>query len=1033
MQGKGIIKFFAAAMLLVSVYQLLLIVPTRNVEKKAKQYASKLAANANGSEKDILLSQAEQFYLDSVSKKTVLNLGVVKYTYEDLKRQQIALGLDLQGGMSVVMQVDLEDFLVNLSNNNTSDKFRQAIAEAKKRQASSQADFITLFVEAYKEAAGANNLAMVFVNNPSLQEEINVESTDAQVLKVIREKANSKVEETYNLLKKRIDKFGVTQPTVFLDKSTDRITVELPGVKNPKRAEKFLQASAKLEFYEVYLGNELGNQLMALDKALDTKTTDVATPATDSAKVDSSATPKIDSSKVATVDTAKADTSSLAGLQKGPLFSKMEPVILDPSQGRAANIGIVEAADTARVLRMLRGELAQTLLPTDVKFLLSSTPTRDIKSREYTSKYEVYAIKVPTEGTAPMDGDMVDNARADKDQTTGEDVISLRMTEEGARLWGDLTQKNIERPIAIVLDDQVQSAPFVNEAITSGNSQISGSFTATEANDLSNILNIGKLPAKTKIIEKAEVGPSLGKETIRAGLLSMALGLVVVMLFMIGYYSTAGVVSVLALIANLFFILASLSSLGTVLTLPGIAGIVLTIGMSVDANVIIYERIREEIRLGKAMNAALMDGFKNSMSSIIDANVTTFLTAMILAWLGLGPIKGFGIVLMVGVVCSVFAAVLVARLIFEWWLARGGNISFGMPATINALTKFNVDFVGKRKIAYIASAVVILAGVGSMFTRSFELGVDLKGGRTYTIQFPEGTTVNTDALAADLGTFFVENGKPVKPVVKEFSKSNQVKVTTSFMQSDTITDADAKILAQLKLGLEKHIGKTLTNEEFVGDANTNRYVQAQNKVGATIADDIRNSAWQTTVVALLLIFVYILIRFKRWQFSAGAVVALFHDVLVVLAMFSLLHGILPFSLEIDQTFIAAILTVIGYSVNDTVIVFDRIREYLNTYRTRDAKVVINEAINTTLSRTLLTSSTTLFVVICLFLFGGAGIKGFSFALLIGILVGTYSSIFIATPVVIDLTPNKDLEAFDAPEVVAESDSTEPTSKKKSKA
>ncbi|MCL4117532.1 UNVERIFIED_CONTAM: hypothetical protein GTU68_008007 [Idotea baltica] len=755
----------------------------------------------------------------------------------------------------------MKDLVKELSSNGNAQSkdpsLLQALDNAEEALKSSQSDFVTLFAAEYQKIAPDKPLAKIFARNPQLKENINVQSSNGEVVRELSSVAKDVVKLTFNRLKQRIDKLGVTQPNVSLDEARDIILVELPGIDNPERARNFLTAGAALEFWDVYR-------------------------------------------------------------------------ISDP-------------------------------------------------------------------------GDVVVSASQSPNPQTGEVEVSLRMNSQGAKDWAAITTRaaqDNQRSVAIVLDNEVFSAPSVNTPITGGNSSISGGFSVAEAQDLASILEVGKLPAKVDIVQESTVGPSLGAENIRKSLMSFVIGLLVVLGFMIFYYGGAGIVSVLALIVNMFFIMGALASFGAVLTLPGMAGLLLTIGMAVDANVIIYERVREEIRTGKSLLSSIQDGFKNSYSAIIDANVTTIIVAIILAYFGLGPIKGFAVVLIIGVLSSLFTAVLLGKLIIDWWTqTKGNSISFWTPPSKNVFANLNIDWIGKRKIAYAISGTIITLGIISMVVRGFDLGVDFKGGYSYNVEFAEGINVDRDQIEAGLTTAF---GKT--PTVKAVDGSKTYNIVTDYLINDNDKEAANTVIEKLHEGILAIQGGTLDVEAFKATDDTGvTHVTASSKVGPTIADDIMKSSLYAGTFALLAIFLYIFLRFNKWQFSLGAVGALFHDSLVVLGIFSIFWGILPIGLEIDQVFIAAILTVIGYSINDTVIVFDRIREYLGIYTNKSTDEVLNMAINSTFSRTLITSLTTLFVVLILLLFGGGAIKGFAFAMLIGVIVGTYSSIFVATPIVRDLS------------------------------
>lgn len=1044
MQGKALIKFFTGVALLVVAYQFLLWFPTNSVESNADQYAA--AAVAQEADSNVKEERRDSFrnaYLDSVSNKTVFSIPFVKdYNYQELKQQQIAWGLDLQGGMSVVMQVDLKELIIALSGDSRNPDFLKSLDEAKVAQQAAQTDYVTLFGERY-EANSQVPLARLFSVSERLKDEVTIESSNAEVLAAIRKVAGETVESTYNLLKQRIDRFGVAQPIVSLDKSTDRITVELPGVRNPKRARKYLQATANLEFWELHQNVDVQNELIALNENLkEQKKLEEAL--NDTTKVEE--TPE---EPVAMPDTTTLDgDSTLGGLADleadgdltadsmdiGPLFTILQPVIARTSADRSGVIGYAEKANIAAVEAILNSEDAKKALggkARSVRFVWNAKAFEGQDGKNYVA---LYALNTKGRKNSKLSGERVIQSFPTPNPTGKGFAVSLSMDQEGARVWKKMTTDNVGRQVAVVLDNKVYSAPNVNEPIPNGNTSISGGFnTVTEAKDLANILSIGKLPAKPEIIEEAVVGPSLGAATVSAGIWSLVGGFVLVLLYMLGYYAMAGVIAVIALFLNIFFIFGSLASFGTVLTLPGIAGIVLTIGMAVDANVIIFERIREELRGGEDWKSAITKGFSHSYSAILDANITTLIVAAILYNFGLGPIKGFATVLIIGVVCSVFSAVLIGRMIFDSYMEKNKEVTVWASWSKNILANPGIDFVSKRKIAYAISGVVLVLGIISIASSGFELGVDLQGGRSYTVQF--ANDVDVTAFKKEIETSFATVGLDQdnvdKTVVREFSKATQAKITTSFMQSVTEVNSDSIILLKVYEAAKAYAKNDISYADFAagepaeGSATGAFYLSASSKVGPTIADDIRNSAGWAAGLSLIFIFLYILLRFNRWQYSAGALAALVHDVLFVLSIFSIFKGIMPFSLEIDQAFIAAILTVIGYSINDTVVVFDRIREVGRDMQDKASfKDIVNIAVNNTISRTCITSLTTLLVVLILFLFGGSGISGFAFALLIGILVGTYSSIFIATPVVVDTTGDSNI--FDAPvveEVATEEEDT----------
>ncbi|MFZ2899681.1 MAG: protein translocase subunit SecDF [Saprospiraceae bacterium] len=1011
MQGKGIVKFFLIVITIVCLVQYLFMLPTRSVERDADNYAQTMASSASEAEQEGVFKAARAAYLDSLSSEEVFRIPLLKrYTYQDLKNQQLALGLDLKGGMSVLLQVDLREFLIALSNDNQDESFRASLDQASANLANAQSDFITLFSDAWNANKGDKKLASIFRFSDALKDNITANTSDGEMARMLREEANQTVDRTFTLLKKRIDKLGVTQPNVTLDAARDLILVELPGIDNPERARTFLQAAAKLEFWEcarITDGRIIDGFVQANERLKQAEGSSSDTVETEKTfrldtlyAVDSLG--NVDSTQF-TIDSVEVLDNQAFG-QGGPLLDLFE--INQTGALGLAVMGTAEKNKRDAVINMINREDIRTLFPPDVKFLWSRDPVKDPETQETTNRYELYAVRMPGgKNQAPLEGDQVTDALAQPDPQTGEMQVTLRMSQTGARTWGQMTQKAAQdnnREIAIVLDDEVASAPRVINPILNGNSSITGSFTAQEAKDLASILQIGKLPASTVIIQESLVGPSLGKDNINRSVTSLVIGFLIVMGFMIFYYGGGGIVSIISLFLNVFFIFGSLASIGTVLTLPGIAGIVLTIGMAVDANVIIFERIREELRAGKSLSMAIQDGFSHSYSAIIDANVTTILTAIMLAYFGLGPIKGFAVVLIIGILSTMFTAVLVGRLLIDWWVSKGRNIGFWTKITENSLANINIDWMGKRKAAYMFSGALILAGLIAFVVRGFELGVDFKGGYSYNVEFAQATDAQSIRTA-------LEQSFGATPVVKAVDTKNTYNIVTSYNIEDTNPDAAEKVAAKLFEGIQTIGEPGMDFEKFQQtDAAGVTHITSSTKVGPSVADDIKVSAFYAALFALLVIFFYIFIRFSRWQYSAGAVGATFHDVLITLGVFSLLHGVLPFSMEIDQAFIAAILTVIGYSVNDTVIVFDRIREYVNLYTGKSKNEVLNAAINSTLSRTLLTSFTTLFVVFALFLFGGGSIKGFAFAILVGIGIGTYSSIFIATPIMADLS--KDLVA-----------------------
>ncbi|HLF65574.1 MAG TPA: protein translocase subunit SecDF [Saprospiraceae bacterium] len=1014
MQAKGIIKFFFILLTLVTLAQFLYMVPTRKVERQADKHAAEAVAKAGPDASVYTVSKiARTAYLDSMSSEVVLKIPLLKaYTYEELKKMQLALGLDLKGGMSTVLQVDLKDLLISLSNDSRDPEFHQALDNAQEALKKAETDYVSLFAQEWAKLAKGKNLSAIFSRNPSLRSEIDFSTSDADVIRVLRTKAEETVKLTFQRLTDRIDRFGVAQPNISLDASRNLIVVELPGVDNPERARTFLQSSAKLEFWDVYRVSDPGilqafvnaDEKLRRESQGDTTTIDSV-----AMRIDTTINEITDSlGAVVGYDTSIVEvpvTPDDPLQNKGPLLSALE---LNASTGQSLNYGyaIMGVADKNKINvinQFLSRDDIKNFFPRDLEFRWAAKPFRNIQTRELTNKFELYAIRKPRgKESALLEGDHVVSASSDPDPMSGEVQVTLNMNPQGAKIWADMTTKAAQdnnREVAIVLDDYVVSAPSVREPITQGRSSISGSFSVQEGNDLASILEIGKLPAKTRIVQEALVGPSLGKENIRKSLISLLVGLAIVIFFMVFYYSTAGVFAVIALLANVFFIIGGMASIGAALTIPGIAGIVLTIGMAVDANVIIYERVREELRMGKSMKIAIVEGFRHSYSAIIDANVTSMITAIVLAYYGLGPIKGFAVVLIIGLISSMFTAVLLGRLMIEWWMSKEGRtVSVWNSFTKNVMANLKVDWIGKRKIAYVASTLLIVAGITSFFIRGFELGVDFKGGYSYNVEFTEGTSVNADQLRSSLSGVF-----GTQPVVKAVDAENTFNITTAYLIDDQADDASARVMDKLHEGVNAVAGGNLDRTQFGLPDGEGTHVVSSAKVGPTIADDIKRSAIKAGIIALIAIFFYILVRFNKWQYSLGSVVALFHDALIVLSAFSLLHGILPFSLEIDQVFVGALLTIIGYSINDTVVIFDRIREYFNMGTGKSKEQVINDAVNSTMSRTIITSLTVLFVVTVLFIFGGSSIKGFAFALIIGLISGTYSTIFIASPILVDLT------------------------------
>jgi len=997
MQGKGFVKLLLVILILLSLLQVAYIIPTNRVEKKADKIAqTKVSAMPDGIEKISKKREHVSKYLDSMSSVTIFSIPLLSdFTYNDLKKKQLALGLDLKGGQSVVLQVDTKKLISDLANNSQDPTFLTALDNAQAALASSQSDFVGLLGSEWQKVAGEKKLGRFFISNASLREAgLNTQSGDGEVIRILRDVTKDVVSLTFNRLKQRIDKMGVVQPNITLDDARDIILVELPGIDNPERAREFLQASAKLEFWDIFRANDpvVSGALFQADEVLKAS----LGLENNGPKFETVFEPVYDDLGNLIDSTEKQVEINDPFGNQGPLFKMLQYNQNAPF----AELGNVNRNQTDEVLELLNRNEVKALFPSNSKFLMSAKPSQI--DGKYTENYQLYLVKArPGSTEAPMEGDVVVAASQSPNPQTGKIEVSLSMNSEGAGIWAGMTTdaaRDNNRQIAIALDNEVVSAPSVNVPITGGATSISGSFTVAEASDLASILEVGKLPADVQIIQENTVGPSLGAANIQKSFFSLAAGLGLVLLFMLLYYGGAGIISIIALIANLFFIFGALASFGTVLTVPGIAGIVLTIGMAVDANVIIYERVREELRIGKTLLTAISDGFKNSYSAIIDANVTTILVAIILAFFGLGPVKGFAVVLIIGVLSSLFTAVLLGKLMIDWWTqGKGNNLTFWTGWSKDLFANLNIDWIGKRKYAYVLSSVIIIAGIASMAIRGFDLGVDFRGGYSYNVAFAE------EVQAEDLRNTFDEvfGGNTV---VKSVDGSNTYQIVTSYLIDNTDKNAADLVIAKLHEGINLLQSSNVSLDAFKSsDTVGATHVTSSSKVGPTIADDITRNSMFAGIFALLAIFLYIFIRFTKWQFSMGAVGALFHDSLVVLGLFSILWGWAPISLTIDQAFIAALLTVIGYSINDTVVVFDRIREYLGVYSNKSTDEVINLAINSTFSRTIITSLTTLFVMLILLIFGGSSVKGFAFALVIGVLVGTYSSIFVATPIVRDLS------------------------------
>lgn len=974
MQGKGLIKFFAILFAIVCLYCLSFTWFARKVEKDAQNFAKGDVKKYNG-------------YLDSVNTLPIYGFSN-DLTYQYAKAHEIPLGLDLKGGMNVIMEVSLVNLIKELADKPDDKNFNQALANATEAQKTSQKNFIALFGEEFEKLSPGTPLAGFFATRDN-SEYIKTSSSNSQVLSWLSKQGDIAVDQSFNILRTRIDKFGVASPNIQKESGSNRILIELPGVTDPTRIRKLLQGSAKLEFWETFANREIFPLLQNVNTTLASTLKATA----DTSKADTSKTP---GSKLAALnvkkDSLKQDSGKLRAdqQQQNPLFAKLTPNISQSQDGQQGLgegpvVGYALIKDTAAVNKFFANPAIRPIIPGNVKLLWGVKPVQT-----GSSLLELYAIKVTkSDGKAAMEGDVITDARSDINAQNQLPEVTMYMNTAGAAEWKRITaaaasDPNNKQAIAIVLDNAVYSAPTVQNEIANGVSNITGRFEVADTKDLANVLKAGRLPAPAHIVSDTVVGASLGEKAIRSGLISSAIGLVVVLAFMIAYYNSAGAVANVAVFVNIFFLLGVLASMGAVLTLPGIAGIVLTMGIAVDANVLIYERVREEMGRGKSLRQAIADGYKHAMPSILDANVTTFLTGVILYVFGTGPILGFATTLMVGILTSLFTSIFISRIIIEWMLDTNKKIKFSNPWSSHTFKNANFAFVKNRRIFYIASGIFITCGLVSMLTRGFSLGVDFLGGRSYVVRYDK--PVDVEKVRNNMSEVFGTTNE-----VKTFGPNNQIRITTPYLIQETSEEADNAVETKLMEGLNKIPGNKSE-------------ILATQKVTATVAGDFRTSAVYAVIFAIMVIATYILIRFRKWQFSLGALVATAHDALLVLSFFSLFNGILPFSLDIDQAFIASILTVIGYSINDKVVVFDRIREYLkyDYAKSDDVAVVINRAVNSTLSRTVITALTVFFVLVVLFIFGGEVIRGFSFALLIGVMFGTYSSICIASPAIADM-------------------------------
>jgi SecD/SecF fusion protein len=996
MQNKAAITILAIALFLVSIYQLSFTFATNKINKDAKNFAKG----------DLVIKQA---YIDSIAALPKGKWNFLGYTFKECQKKQLNLGLDLKGGMNVILEVSIEDVLKSLSNYSTDKTFTQAIAKAKEYQKGSQADFLTLFGRAFREIDPNAKLAAIF-GTADLRDKINFNSTNDEVMKVLDGEVSAAIDNSFNILRTRIDRFGVVQPNITKLATKGRILIELPGVEDKKRVRELLQGTANLEFWETYENGDVINYLIEANNILkeiqsNNLKADSSSSATSTKAPPDSAADTTRKDQALEELIGKDTTAASAGTRQefnlqNPLFAVLNPRVTEQGQPLPSSmIGLASGIDTARVNSYLKMSRIKSLFPRNLKFVWSQNPYKYDPTK---SLYELHAIKITTrDGRAPLSGDVITGARPTSGRISSEVQVDFTMNSEGAKTWARMTRENIDRCIAVVLDGYVRSYPKVINEITGGSTEVTGDFTLDEATDLANILKSGKMPAPAKIASESVVGPTLGKEAINSGFISFIMAFILVLGFMIFYYSkSAGTIADIALFANLLLLFGVLASMNAVLSLPGIAGIVLTMGMDVDANILIFERTREELRNGKGTKLALSDGYRRAYPAIIDSKVTTIITGIVLYVFGTGPIKSFATTLVIGTLTSIFASIFITRLIYEALLKRNVNLHFSISLTANIFKHTKINFIGIRKYFYIISGVILLSGTISLITRGLNPGIDFAGGRTFVVRFDK--PVITEDIASKLTASFGD-----LPQVVTFGNENQVKITTKYKINEPAVEEEVE--TKLYEGLKGFLGENVTRAQFVSN-----YIKQSETVGPVVAADIKINAFYAVGIALVLIFLYIFMRYRYWQYGFGAVASLFHDVLLVLGVYSLLWGHMPFSMEIDQSFIAAVLTVIGYSVSDTVIVFDRVREFLPLYRKRPFKEVLNMALNATLSRTINTTFAVILTIVAMFIFGGEVIRGFMFALLIGIGTGVYSSVFVATALMYDTTPKKKTDIEEEP-------------------
>lgn len=1011
MQNKGFIRVVAICFVLACFWQLSFSLVSSIYAGKADKAADKVVERVKESAAFAQVPDVDKaFYLDSIRKiesrryTDSISSKVIYFgnTYKQVQNKEINLGLDLKGGMNVMLQVQLEDLVKALAGDNRTPEFEKAVALAKQRSVNSQSDFITLFGEAWKEVGGGQRLSSIF-GTIDMAGRINPETSDEQVLTVLKEESESAVSNSFNVLRNRIDRFGVTQPSIQKLGNTGRILVELPGVKEPERVRKLLQGTASLEFWTTYYASEIAPYLEEANAVLAQSLAEDA-PAAEVKAEETTASDDIVSQELKAQGTSTDEASVEAYKKENPLFA-----VLSPSGFRDnACIGFAAAADTALINKYLARPEVAAVFPAEFRAMWTVKSSDFIQDNNI---YDLVAIKASSrDGKAPLDGGYVTDARVEyNDRQGGEPSVSMTMNAEGANVWARLTKENVGRQIAIVLDGTVYSYPNVLNEISGGVSSITGHFSIEEATDLTNVLKSGKLPAPATIVQEQVVGPSLGAASIRAGLISFIIAFLLVLIYMIFFYKGAGLAADAALLTNVILLFGVLSAFGAVLTLPGIAGLVLTLGMAVDANVIIYERVKEELKAGKGLGKAIHDGYSNAYSAIIDGQVTTLLTGLVLFFFGSGPIKGFATTLIIGIITSVLTSIFITRIIFDDRVSRGKNITFETDLTKNFLKNTKIDFISGRKWSYLVSGALILISLGSIFIKGFTYGVDFTGGRTYVVRFDKPVTAEDvrEATGKVFDLASSEQGLSGTSVeVKQFGGDSQMKITTSYKYQDEAATVDNEIEGMLYESLKGFYDDGLTFDEFVSTLDNPNGIISSDKVGASIANDIKRNAVISIILALIVIFAYIAFRFKGWTWGLGGVVSLAHTSIIIIGFFSLFSGILPFNLDVDQTFIAAILTIIGYAINDNVVIFDRIRENLSLHVKDDFKETVNKSLNATLTRTVNTSVSTLLPMLAIAIFGGESIRGLSVALCLGICIGTYASIMIGTPIMFDATMSR---------------------------